>query len=90
LIYEVSVTNRFTGTIRHTGCRAGARQSNPTGDSEKIQQLLQRIDQSAATQKSMPLEPSHLKELAKWVEVGAALVMDAGKAAELGKKIAAL
>jgi hypothetical protein len=36
------------------------------------------------------LEQSHLKELAKWVEVGAALVMDAGKAAELSKKIASL
>ena len=36
------------------------------------------------------LNQSHLKELAKWVEVGAALIMDAGKAAELSKKIASL
>jgi hypothetical protein len=36
------------------------------------------------------LNQSHLKELAKWVEVGAALVMDAGKAAELSTKIASL
>ena len=31
-----------------------------------------------------------MKELAKWVEVGAGLIMDPVKAAELGKKIAAL
>ena len=36
------------------------------------------------------LEPSHLKDLAKWVEVGAKLVMDGAKAADLSKKIAAL
>jgi hypothetical protein len=36
------------------------------------------------------LEPSQLKDLAKWVEAGASLIMDAAKAAELSKKIAAL
>ena len=36
------------------------------------------------------LQSSHLKDLAKWVEAGAALIMDAGKAAELSKKIASL
>jgi hypothetical protein len=32
----------------------------------------------------------HLKELAKWVQIGGALVMDATKAADLSKKISAL
>jgi hypothetical protein len=36
------------------------------------------------------LSAAHLKDLAKWVEVSGALVMDAAKAADLGKKIAAL
>lgn len=33
------------------------------------------------------LTPSNLKDLAKWVEVGAALIMDADKAAQLATKI---
>lgn len=32
----------------------------------------------------------HLKELAKWVKVGGALVMDATKAADLSQKIESL
>jgi hypothetical protein len=36
------------------------------------------------------LEQSHLKELAKWVENSGSLIMDAAKAAEIAKKIAAL
>ncbi len=36
------------------------------------------------------LQPAQLKDLAKWVEIGAKLLMDAGKAADLSKKIAAL
>ncbi len=36
------------------------------------------------------LEHSHLKDLAKWVEVGGALVMDPAKATDLSRKIAAL
>jgi hypothetical protein len=36
------------------------------------------------------LAASHLVELAKWMGIGAALVMDAAKAAELSKKMAAL
>jgi len=36
------------------------------------------------------LEHAQLKELAKWVESGAALIMDHAKATELGHKIAAL
>ena len=36
------------------------------------------------------LAPSHLKDLAKWVENSGALIMDAAKAAEIAKKIAAL
>ncbi len=36
------------------------------------------------------LAPSHIKELAKWVEVGAGLIMDMSKASELAKKIGAL
>ena len=36
------------------------------------------------------LAAPHLKDLAKWVEVGGSLVMDAAKASELSKKIAAL
>jgi hypothetical protein len=36
------------------------------------------------------LEPSHLKELAKWVENSGSLIMEAAKATEIAKKIAAL
>lgn len=36
------------------------------------------------------LSQSHLKDLAKWVEESAKLIMDPGKAAEVAKKIAAL
>jgi len=36
------------------------------------------------------LDASHLRELAKWVEVGAGLIMDKAKASELSKKIGAL
>lgn len=36
------------------------------------------------------LAPSNLKELAKWVETSAALIMDATKAAEVAKKIASI
>ncbi len=35
------------------------------------------------------LSTANLKDLAKWVETGAALIMDAAKATELSKKIAA-
>jgi hypothetical protein len=35
------------------------------------------------------LAPSHLKDLATWIYVGASTIMDPGKAAELAKKIAA-
>ena len=34
------------------------------------------------------LGPTHLKDLAKWVELGAGLIMDPVKGAELAKKIA--
>jgi hypothetical protein len=36
------------------------------------------------------LSQAHLKDLAKWVEVGGALIMDPAKAAEVSRKIAAL
>jgi hypothetical protein len=36
------------------------------------------------------LGPANVKDLAKWVEQSAALIMDAPKAAELAKKIAAM
>jgi hypothetical protein len=36
------------------------------------------------------LNPTHLKELAKWVESSGALLMDAAKAAEVAGKIAKL
>jgi hypothetical protein len=36
------------------------------------------------------LAPQHLPELAKWMAIGGALIMDGAKAAELSKKIAAL
>jgi hypothetical protein len=36
------------------------------------------------------LTQSHLKDLATWVEKSGALIMDAGKAAEVGRKIAKL
>jgi hypothetical protein len=36
------------------------------------------------------LTQSNLKELAKWVENSGSLIMDAAKAAEIAKKIAAL
>jgi hypothetical protein len=36
------------------------------------------------------LAPTHLKDLAKWVELGTGLLMDQAKGAELGRKIAAL
>lgn len=36
------------------------------------------------------LSQGQLKELAKWVETSAALIMDAAKASEVAKKIAAL
>lgn len=36
------------------------------------------------------LAQSHLKDLAKWVENSGAPIMDAAKAAEIAKKIAAL
>ncbi len=36
------------------------------------------------------LAQSHLKELAKWVEISGKLIMDPAKAAEVAKKIAAL
>ncbi len=36
------------------------------------------------------LTASQLKDLAKWVEVGAGLVMDQAKAVELAKKVASL
>lgn len=32
----------------------------------------------------------HLKDLAKWMEIGAGLIMDAAKAGELSRKVAAL
>jgi len=35
------------------------------------------------------LNSGHLKDLARWVEVGAALIMDQAKAVEVAKKIAA-
>ncbi len=52
--------------------------------------FLERQCQSHLNVEMSALQSSHLKELAKWVETGAALIMDAAKAAELGKKIAAL
>ncbi len=36
------------------------------------------------------LGPTHMKDLAKWVELGAGLIMDPAKGAELAKKIASL
>ena len=36
------------------------------------------------------LDAGHIRELAKWVEVGAGLIMAPAKASELAKKIAAL
>jgi hypothetical protein len=36
------------------------------------------------------LGPANVKDLAKWVEQSAALIMDAPKAAELANKIAAM
>jgi len=36
------------------------------------------------------LAQSHLKDLAKWVDNSGGLIMDAAKAAEIAKKIAAL
>ena len=35
------------------------------------------------------LSSAHLKDLAKWVELGAGLIMDQTKAVELAKKISA-
>jgi hypothetical protein len=35
------------------------------------------------------LSSAHLKDLAKWVELGAGLIMDPAKAVELAKKISA-
>jgi hypothetical protein len=35
------------------------------------------------------LTQAHLKDLAKWVEIGAGLIMDKAKAAEIASKIAA-
>ena len=34
------------------------------------------------------LGPTHMKDLAKWVELGAGLIMDPAKGSELAKKIA--
>lgn len=42
-----------------------------------------KTDLAAVTQ-------SQMKELAKWVEVSAGLIMDSAKAAELARKLAAL
>ena len=36
------------------------------------------------------ISKSELKELSKWVELSGGLIMDAGKASEIAKKIAAL
>ncbi len=36
------------------------------------------------------LSRPHLKELAKWMEIGGGLIMDSAKAAEMAKKILAL
>ena len=35
------------------------------------------------------LGPTHLKDLAKWVELGAGLIMDPAKATEVARKISA-
>ena len=35
------------------------------------------------------LSATHLKELAKWVELGAGLIMDTAKATDLSRKISA-
>ena len=35
------------------------------------------------------LGPAHLKDLAKWVELGAGLIMDPAKGTELARKICA-
>jgi len=42
-----------------------------------------KVDLSALTR-------TQVKDLCKWVEVGAGLIMDAGKAADLAKRIGAL
>jgi hypothetical protein len=36
------------------------------------------------------LTASHVRDLAKWMELGAGLIMDPAKAAEMGKKVAAI
>ena len=36
------------------------------------------------------LTPAHLKDLAKWVELGTGMLIDQAKGAELGRKISAL